>query len=137
FKFYAIISFAVPFLVIGLPLFDTAFAFFRRLLTGRNPMSPDRGHVHHRLIDMGLSQKQTVVVLYTISAVLGLAAVLITTSGEMRALLFVVAIVITLVIAGVIVRGHHHHKSDAEAHAENHDDSVDASGCHGDNSDEH
>ncbi|MDR2421210.1 MAG: undecaprenyl/decaprenyl-phosphate alpha-N-acetylglucosaminyl 1-phosphate transferase [Oscillospiraceae bacterium] len=93
FKFFAIISFAVPFLVIGLPLFDTALAFARRILRGHHPMHRDRGHFHHRLVDMGLSQKQAVAVLYAVSAVLGLAAVVITTSGEARAIIVVIAFV--------------------------------------------
>ncbi|MDR3277725.1 MAG: undecaprenyl/decaprenyl-phosphate alpha-N-acetylglucosaminyl 1-phosphate transferase, partial [Oscillospiraceae bacterium] len=103
-KFFAVISFAVPFLVIGLPLFDTVFSFSRRLLRGKNPMRPDRGHFHHRLIDMGLSQKQAVAVLYAISGILGLAAVVITTSGEVRALILVIAIIIAAVIAAFLVR---------------------------------
>ena len=57
FKFYTIISFAVPFLMLGLPLFDTCFAILRRLAKGQSPMAPDRSHVHHRLIDMGFNQK--------------------------------------------------------------------------------
>ena len=57
FKFYAIISFAVPFLILGLPIFDTAFAFIRRIAHGQSPMHADRSHIHHRLIDMGLNQK--------------------------------------------------------------------------------
>ena len=69
FKFYAIISFAVPFLMLGLPIFDTCFAILRRVAKGQSPMSPDRGHIHHRLIDMGFSQKQAVAVLYIISAI--------------------------------------------------------------------
>ena len=52
-KLSAIISFAIPLLVLGLPIFDTMFAIIRRILTGRSPMSPDRGHLHHRLLDMG------------------------------------------------------------------------------------
>ena len=51
FKLYAIISFAVPFLVLGIPIFDICFAFLRRVAKGQNPMTADRGHVHHRLID--------------------------------------------------------------------------------------
>lgn len=103
-KFYAIISFAVPLLALGLPIFDTIFAIIRRLLKGQNPMSPDRGHFHHRLVDMGLSQKQAVAILYSISAVLGLAAVLITTSGEMRALVFLFAFCIAITIGVVLIR---------------------------------
>ena len=87
FKFYAIISFAVPFLILGLPIFDTAFAFIRRIAHGQSPMHADRSHIHHRLIDMGLNQKQAVATLYVISAILGLSAVVLTTSGEGRAML--------------------------------------------------
>lgn len=89
FKFYAVVSFAVPLLAVAVPLFDTVFAFCRRLFKGQSPMHPDRGHFHHRLIDMGLSQKQAVAVLYSISAILGLAAVVITTSGEIKALILI------------------------------------------------
>jgi UDP-GlcNAc:undecaprenyl-phosphate GlcNAc-1-phosphate transferase len=108
FKFYAIISFAVPFLVIGLPLFDTVFAVFRRVLSGRSPMSPDRGHFHHRLIDMGLSQKQAVAILYSVSAILGLAAVVITTSGEIRAIIIIIAFVVAAAIGLFVLRGRNH-----------------------------
>lgn len=105
FKFYAIISFVVPFLVVGLPLFDTAFAFLRRLLSGRNPMSPDRGHFHHRLIDMGFSQKQAVAIAYAISGILGLSAVVITTNGEMRALILIAAVFAAVVIGIFVMKG--------------------------------
>ena len=98
FKTYAILSFAAPFLVLGLPIFDTAFAICRRLLHGQSPMHADRGHVHHRLIDMGFSQKQTVLILYLISGILGISAVLLTSSGAIRALLFVVAVIVAALI---------------------------------------
>jgi len=101
FKFYALISFAVPFLILGLPIFDTAFAMIRRIAKGQSPMKPDRSHVHHRLIDMGLSQKQAVATLYVISAILGMSAVVLTTSGELKAMLFFVAL---CVVAGVAAR---------------------------------
>ncbi|MBP8639917.1 MAG: undecaprenyl/decaprenyl-phosphate alpha-N-acetylglucosaminyl 1-phosphate transferase [Oscillospiraceae bacterium] len=90
FKFYAVVSFAVPLLAVAVPLFDTVFAFCRRLFKGQSPFHADRGHFHHRLIDMGLSQKQAVAVLYSISGILGLAAVLITTSGEIKALIVII-----------------------------------------------
>ncbi|MCD8356130.1 MAG: undecaprenyl/decaprenyl-phosphate alpha-N-acetylglucosaminyl 1-phosphate transferase [Clostridia bacterium] len=102
FKVYAIISFAVPFLILGLPIFDTAFAFTRRILSGRSPFSPDRGHVHHRLIDMGFNQKQTVAILYIISTILGLLAVVLTTSGEFRAIVMVAVVLIAIVIGGIV-----------------------------------
>jgi UDP-GlcNAc:undecaprenyl-phosphate GlcNAc-1-phosphate transferase len=105
FKLYAVISFVIPFLVVGLPLFDTLFAFMRRILSGRNPMSPDRGHFHHRLIDMGFSQKQAVAIAYAISGILGLSAVVIATSGEIRAIILLAAVFVAGVIGVFIVRG--------------------------------
>jgi len=105
FKLYAVISFAAPFLVLAVPFVDTAFAFIRRLIKGKNPMSPDRGHFHHRLIDMGLSQKQAVVILYAISGLLGLVAVVITTSHEIRALILVAAVLIAATIVFFAFRG--------------------------------
>ena len=99
FKSAAIISFAVPFLMLGLPIFDTCFAILRRVSHGQSPMAPDRGHIHHRLIDMGLTQKQAVAVLYVISVVLGLAAVIFTTSGEMKIAIMAVAILLCFFFA--------------------------------------
>ena len=92
FKSYAIISFAVPFLMLGLPIFDTCFAIFRRVSHGQSPMAPDRGHIHHRLIDMGFNQKQAVAVLYVISAILGLSAVVLTTTNVLRAMVVLLAL---------------------------------------------
>ncbi|MCI9330967.1 MAG: undecaprenyl/decaprenyl-phosphate alpha-N-acetylglucosaminyl 1-phosphate transferase [Oscillibacter sp.] len=103
FKFYAVISFAVPFLILGLPIFDTTFAFIRRIAHGQSPMHADRGHIHHRLIDMGLSQKQAVATLYVISAMLGLSAVVLTTGGEQKAMLFFVALCVVGAVAARVV----------------------------------
>ena len=103
FKFYAVISFAVPFLILGLPIFDTTFAFIRRIAHGQSPMHADRGHIHHRLIDMGLNQKQAVATLYVISAILGLSAVVLTTSGEGRAMLLFLVLCIVAVVAARVV----------------------------------
>ena len=103
FKYYAVISFVVPFLILGLPIFDTAFAFIRRIAHGQSPMHADRSHIHHRLIDMGLSQKQAVATLYVISAILGLSAVVLTTGGEQKAMLLFAALCIVAVVAARVV----------------------------------
>ena len=103
FKFYAVISFVVPFLILGLPIFDTMFAIIRRVSHGQNPMAPDRSHVHHRLIDMGLNQKQAVAVLYVISAILGLSAVVLATDGEIKAILCLVALVLVCLVAARVI----------------------------------
>ena len=106
FKFYTIISFAAPFLILGLPIFDTAFAILRRLAKGQSPMTPDRGHIHHRLIDMGFTQKQAVAVLYVISAILGLSAVVLTTNGTVRAMLFLIALCVAGGVAAKLFLSH-------------------------------
>lgn len=103
FKFYAVISFAVPLLILGLPIFDTVSAITRRVLEGRSPMSPDRGHVHHRLVDMGFNVKQAVAILYAISGTLGLAAVVLTTSGEAKAMLLLLAAILAIAVGAWIL----------------------------------
>ncbi|MDR3207142.1 MAG: undecaprenyl/decaprenyl-phosphate alpha-N-acetylglucosaminyl 1-phosphate transferase [Oscillospiraceae bacterium] len=105
FKFYTIISFAVPFLILGLPIFDTLSAVFRRLARGKSPMSADRGHIHHRLIDMGFSQKQSVAILYTLSSILAVAAVVLTTSGELKAMLFILAVLVAVALSAKLFGG--------------------------------
>ncbi len=103
-KLSAIISFAIPILLLGLPIFDTLIAIFRRVLTGRSPMSPDRGHLHHRLIDMGFSQKQTVAILYTLTAVLCLTAVVISIKGYLRGVLLIASVMI-IILASLRLMG--------------------------------
>lgn len=117
FKTYAVISFAVPFLVLGLPIFDICFAVIRRLAKGQSPMHADRGHVHHRLIDMGFSQKQAVAISYLLSALLGLSAVVLTDSGEVQALIFLAAIFVVGAIGFGLIFGRRHtqEKKTAEA----------------------
>ena len=102
FKSYAVISFAVPLLILGLPLFDASFAMIRRVATGQSPMKADRGHLHHRLIDMGFSQKQTVFILYSISGVLGISAVLLAESGFLRAMLLLICVLVLLLIGSLL-----------------------------------
>ena len=98
FKLYAVVSFMVPFIILGLPIFDTGFAIIRRLLKGQSPLQADRGHVHHRLIDMGFDQKQSVSILYALSVVLGLSAVVLTTSGEWKIIIIAVVAFLSIFI---------------------------------------
>lgn len=122
FKFYAVISFAVPFLILGLPIFDTANAIIRRVAAGRSPMSPDRGHVHHQLIDMGFNQKQAVAILYAISATLGLTAVVLTSSGEVKAIVLLLAVLAAILVGAGIIYGAEHWSKHAPENKEDKDD---------------
>ena len=72
-------------------------------------MKADRGHVHHRLIDMGFNQKQAVAISYMLTAILGLAAVLLTSSGELRALILIGAVIVVGAIGVRIIFKKPHH----------------------------
>ena len=89
---------AIPILALGVPVFDTAFAIIRRLVNKRPIMEADKGHLHHRLLAHGLSQKQTVLVLYFISTLLGGSAVLISQTNKITGyqVLFTIATVVLL-----------------------------------------
>lgn len=102
FKFYAIISFVIPFIMLGLPIFDVCYAVILRVSHGESPMKADRKHVHYRLMDMGFSKKQTVAVLYIASAILGVTSVAITTTGLGKALVVLVALGAAGVVAAKV-----------------------------------
>ncbi len=122
FKSYAVISFAVPLLILGVPLFDALFAMIRRIIHGESPMKADRGHLHHRLVDMGFSQKQTVFILYAMSGILGITAVVLSESGVLRALILLICVLVLLLIASVMGKNSyvhpHMHKDEEDAEAE-------------------
>lgn len=99
FKFHAIITFLVPVLALAVPLTDTATAFFRRIAHGQSPFHPDKKHLHHRLLAMGLDQKQAVAVLYSVSAVLGLVAVLLAGSNVY---VRIVCLILAFAISGAV-----------------------------------
>lgn len=111
FKMYAVISFAVPFIILGVPFFDICFAVVRRLWRHQNPMTADRGHIHHRLIDMGFSQKQTVAITYTLTGILGLAAVLLASSGGAKIMILVCTIMVVAVLGFMVIFGPKHRPS--------------------------
>lgn len=78
FKLHAVLAFIVPLVIFALPIGDTLFAILRRVCSGKSPFAADRGHLHHKLVDMGFTQKESVKILYAICAILGLIAVFFT-----------------------------------------------------------
>ena len=103
----------VPLMVLGLPIFDTAFAILRRFLKGQPIMAPDRGHLHHRLIDKGFSHKKTVIILYVLSAVLAIGAIIMLLTDMFRGLLVMIAFVLIGFFA-FNKAGRHHEESEAK-----------------------
>jgi UDP-GlcNAc:undecaprenyl-phosphate GlcNAc-1-phosphate transferase len=88
-----VIAVIVPVLVLGVPIIDTCFAILRRLVNGRSIMEADRGHLHHRLMAAGMGQRRSVLTLYGVSGVMGVAAVLFSEARRIEAgALFVIAL---------------------------------------------
>lgn len=95
-KTYTAIVLIAPLLVFALPIFDTSFAIIRRVIQQKSLKAifkADRGHLHHKLIDKGYSQKQAVLILYGISAILGLFTVILLESGFWKALSFALLVI--------------------------------------------
>lgn len=72
-----IIAVVVPVVVLAIPIFDTSFAILRRMVNRKPIMEADKEHLHHRLMAYGYGQRRTVIMLYGISAIMGMSAVLI------------------------------------------------------------
>ena len=81
---------AVALLVLGVPIIDTFWIIVRRMANRRSPFTPDRGHVHHRLLDLGLSHTQTVLLIYAITAGLAALTFVLSGAGQLYAFLGVV-----------------------------------------------
>ncbi len=93
---------AVALLVLGVPIIDAFYNIVRRVASGRSPFSPDRGHIHHRLLDVGLSQTRTVLVIYAICIGFAALSLVLTGTGQMYA--FVGAVVVFGVVAYLLNR---------------------------------
>ena len=92
----------VAMLVLAVPIIDSFWVIVRRLFSGRSPFSPDRGHIHHRLLDVGLSHRGTVLLIYLMCATLGLMSLVV--SGSTGLLAFAAAIVAFGLLAFVLGR---------------------------------
>ena len=98
-KCAATIALIVPILALGLPILDTTFAIVRRWRGGVPIFKPDKGHLHHRLLGLGFTQRQAVLLMYVISALLGLSAVALTEVSSQIAI-FILLVVIVAILYG-------------------------------------
>ena len=107
-KTAATVGLVVPVIVLGLPILDTLFAIVRRRINGRPVFQPDKGHLHHRLLAMGLTQKQAVLLMYAITAVLGCVSIVAAkadfTIGLLLVVLILCACVWTATRIGIIAK---------------------------------
>jgi UDP-GlcNAc:undecaprenyl-phosphate GlcNAc-1-phosphate transferase len=81
---------ALALLVLGVPIIDTFWIIIRRISSGRSPFSADRGHFHHRLLDLGLSHRQAVLLIYLICSVLAVSSLVLSGRGQITAFLVIV-----------------------------------------------
>ncbi|HAA43461.1 MAG TPA: undecaprenyl-phosphate alpha-N-acetylglucosaminyl 1-phosphate transferase [Ruminiclostridium sp.] len=95
-KGYTAVTILIAVLVLALPIFDTTFAILRRIISRRPIMEADRGHIHHRLVDKGYSQKQAVITLYGISGGFGIIGILLALKDTHMALGVFIAMGIAL-----------------------------------------
>ncbi len=101
---------ATALLIMGIPILDVAWVIVRRIWYRKSPFKGDRQHLHFRLLDIGLSQRQAVLVLYAISAIFGGVAVFLQSMGKLIALLILFGVMVILAISTVIIykRKHPH-----------------------------
>ena len=97
-KSYALIGLAMPAIALGLPIFDTFFSMIRRVLDRRSVFAPDRAHLHHRLIDMGLNQRKTVIVMYGVTILAAGTGLLLMIARDLTAIVVIGGALIPVVM---------------------------------------
>ena len=96
-KAAATVALVVPIIALGLPILDTTFAIIRRKMSGVPIFQPDKGHLHHRLLALGMTQKQAVLIMYFVSMILGIVALFVANVS------YKTGIVTVLVVLAVII----------------------------------
>jgi UDP-GlcNAc:undecaprenyl-phosphate GlcNAc-1-phosphate transferase len=103
FKQITLVSFIIPILILGVPLSDTFFAIVRRILNKQPISAADKGHLHHCLMNMGFSHRKAVLVIYGISLLFGLSAVLFSQSTLWGEVAIIIALIIVLELGAEII----------------------------------
>ncbi|BCV20137.1 glycosyltransferase family 4 protein [Moorella sp. Hama-1] len=99
-KSATIISLFIPVIILGLPILDTLFAIIRRFLNHRPIFAPDKGHLHHRLLAQGWSQRQAVGIIYLVDACLGGSAILLSRVATDQGVLILVGLAVIILVGG-------------------------------------
>lgn len=100
-KTYTMAVIVLPVIVLGFPIFDVICAIIRRLIKGKSIKAvfmADKGHLHHRLVAKGFSQKQAVLILYGLSAAFGMFAVILFDSGIWKAISFLLMVAVAVAV---------------------------------------
>ena len=95
---YTILAIVTPIIVCGVPVFDMLFAIIRRLAKHQKITAPDKGHIHHRLLKHGFSQKQAVLILYGLTSILGIIAVTLVSGFTVQGIICIAVAIIVWAI---------------------------------------
>ncbi|RKO63080.1 hypothetical protein Cdeb_00169 [Caldibacillus debilis GB1] len=98
FKNITFISFIVPILILGVPLSDTIFAIIRRIVHKKPISKPDRSHLHHCLLNLGFTHRQTVIIIYAISSLFALFAFIFSMTTVWGSILLLAIVIVSLEI---------------------------------------
>ncbi|MBD7937186.1 MULTISPECIES: MraY family glycosyltransferase [Cytobacillus] len=96
FKNVTVISFIIPILILGVPLSDTIFAIFRRILNKQPISAPDKSHLHHCLLNAGFTHRQTVLLIYAMAATFGMIAIIFSQAKVWGAILLIAVVLVML-----------------------------------------
>ncbi|WP_428909663.1 glycosyltransferase family 4 protein [Niallia sp. Krafla_26] len=96
FKNVAFISFIIPIIILGVPISDTFFAIMRRILNKKPIMQPDKSHLHHCLLGLGFSHRQTVLIIYAIAAFFGLVAIIFSQAKLLGSIVLIITLLILI-----------------------------------------
>jgi len=99
FKNVTVVSYLLPILILAVPIFDTFFAIIRRFRLKMPISAPDKKHLHHCLIDMGFSHRKTVLILYFINILFGLAAIFLSQTTVWIGII-IISVLILLILLG-------------------------------------
>ncbi len=111
FKEAVFVSLIIPIVMLGVPLWDTFFAIVRRIVNKKPISSPDKGHLHHCLLNMGLSHRATVITIYLISIFFGTMAIVLSKTTELWTTIILSAVMLFVIhmaseVIGLVSRRH-------------------------------
>ncbi|MFC0559258.1 glycosyltransferase family 4 protein [Halalkalibacter alkalisediminis] len=96
YKSVTALSLLVPLIILGVPIIDTFFAIIRRALNKQKISAPDKGHLHHRLLEMGYGHRETVMIIYGISILFSVAALALSNSAFWGSLIIITVLMVNI-----------------------------------------
>ena len=99
FKNAALISLIIPIIILGVPISDTFFAILRRIVNKKPLSAPDKSHLHHCLLGIGFSHRQTVLLIYAMASFFGLAAVIFSQAKLLGSFVLIITLLVVIEIA--------------------------------------